>query len=1024
MAPERCPRCSAPLHGAPKFCGECGQRVQGAPSDRTVEDVLRRFLDKQVAARLVAGGGAVAEERRLVTAVFADLSGFSVLASRLDPEQLLEVVRPVISGLADVAGRHGGYVDKFAGDALLCLFGAPVTREDDADRALRMALEMHEELPRMQPWADVPLELHVGISSGHVIAHVSGGDVRLDYSVLGATVVLAQRLESLAPAGQTYVGETTRRLVRGGFELAPLPPLQVKGYAEPVRAYRLLGESRPEDGVLPAAKRQLVGRDAELQRGREVLRAAAPPLLAVVGEPGTGKSRLVAEMRRGSVDEGVLWLTAHCAPQDAAAPYAPVAQWFRAQPGLPADAARDGARLLEAVVAEYGLEQQRSSLQLLLQPGRAENAAATPQALSRELHAALLSWLRALSERQPVVLLLEDAHWADPSTLSLLPELLRGLTGAPVACCVTARPEAEASVVPADHDGTSAEVLRLDPLEPAEVRELLEQLLDGGVPGDLELLVRERAGGNPFFVEELVRSLQDGGVLVDEGPRWRLRPGWDGAEVPPTVEGLLSARLDQLPAHTTAVLAAAAVIGRVVPLDVLRAVVPVDEVELQHALADLLAAHVLVAAPSSEPALLRFSHALVQEVAEGRVLRRRRRVLHALVAEAVRARQADMPEADDLLARHLFLAGAGAEAVEALVRVGLRNKQVFSNAEALVQLARAAQVAREQAPELLPDVLAEVADLHELVGDYDRAQELFEELRGLGDVRGWVGCASTLRRRGRYAEALDLLDAAATHAHGPDLRGLDLERSWTLSGSGRLVESIAAAQAGLARVQDPDRVGGLLLLQLARAETEDGRGADAVTHLEQALAALPEDDLRARCSALRLLGGALESCERLDDAAQALQQGLALADRTGDVEEAAGCLINLGLVELGRGELGRADEAVRRALGHFELLGHRAGAAIAQNNLAEVMLHSDRLDEAQAHAERALAQARSIDNRLVVVDATVCLALVAARRGRHAEAVELASTAADLAEREGYAAFAERARAVVADELRAAQAPS
>src|SRR4026209_2703580 len=225
MAIWVCANCGGENAAGMKFCGHCGTAAEDATPNEEQDgaDAPRSFVAGPVADKLVEAGGTLPEERRLITALFADVSGFTSLADRLDPEDLLEVIDPVISGLSSVVGRYGGYVEKFAGDALMALFGAPVSHDDDAERALRVALEMHAELARLVEELphDAKLTLHVGVNSGHGIARILGSEARMDYAVLGDSVILAQRLESAAPPGETYVSEMTMRLPRGPRRLRP-----------------------------------------------------------------------------------------------------------------------------------------------------------------------------------------------------------------------------------------------------------------------------------------------------------------------------------------------------------------------------------------------------------------------------------------------------------------------------------------------------------------------------------------------------------------------------------------------------------------------------------------------------------------------------------------------------------------------------------------------------------------------------------------------------------------------------------
>ncbi|HEV3472961.1 MAG TPA: adenylate/guanylate cyclase domain-containing protein, partial [Actinomycetota bacterium] len=259
-----CSACGGDNPEGTRFCGHCGAAHAEDPArEATVADALKSFVSAQVAEKIVGAGGEVREERRLVTALFADLSGFTPLADRLDPEQLLEVIDPIIESMTNIVGRYEGYVDKFAGDALLAFFGAPVAHEDDAHRALMVATEMHHELAELAkklPPEAGELTLHIGVNSGRVVARVLGTDVRMDYTVLGDAVILAQRLESAAPAGETYVGEETYQLTRDRFEFESVGELTLKGKAETVPAWRLIGEIRRTRGLA-----RMVGRDTELQ---------------------------------------------------------------------------------------------------------------------------------------------------------------------------------------------------------------------------------------------------------------------------------------------------------------------------------------------------------------------------------------------------------------------------------------------------------------------------------------------------------------------------------------------------------------------------------------------------------------------------------------------------------------------------------------------------------------------------------------------------------------------------------------
>src|SRR5919204_1433371 len=339
----KCAACGGDNASGMRFCGHCGAARSDIPSappekgtERDVAGALRSFVAEQVADRLVEAGGTLPEERRLITALFADVSGFTSLADRLDPEQLIEVIDPVISGLSSIVGRYEGYVEKFAGDALLALFGAPVSHEDDAERALHVAQEMHAELARLG--AELPheaeLTLHVGINSGHGIARILGSEARMDYAVLGDSVILAQRLESAAPPGETYVSEMTVRLTEDVFEFEPVGELTLKGKSAPVAAWRLVGERAERR---PVVRPSLIGREKELRRVDDVLAALRDGhggLLAIIGEAGIGKSRLTEAALERVAEIGSRRLQARCISYGAGLPYWPYVDLIRREAAL------------------------------------------------------------------------------------------------------------------------------------------------------------------------------------------------------------------------------------------------------------------------------------------------------------------------------------------------------------------------------------------------------------------------------------------------------------------------------------------------------------------------------------------------------------------------------------------------------------------------------------------------------------------------------------------------------------------
>ncbi len=614
-----CVSCGAENAPPMRFCGQCGSARIVAVAEETpvltaatapaptptgtdVTDALRSFVTPQVADRIAEDGAQLTEERRLVTALFADISGFTPLASRLDPEDLMEVIDPVVSMLSSIVGRYDGFVEKFAGDALLALFGAPVAHEDDAARALRVALEMHEELARLR--TDLPnaenLTLHVGVNSGHGIARIIGSEVRTDYGVLGDAVILAQRLESVTPAGETYVSESTYELTRDAFEFEVVGGLTLKGKTEPVTGWRLLGEKRVGATAAGRERRRLLGRDVELA---EVARAIGglsegrSSIVGVTGEPGIGKSRLTDEIRTKAEHAGVTWLETRCVSYGAALPYWPFAELMRRTVGIePDDAPTKASAMVAAAITDTHVGFFARLLGLPTPSVGVDAGDLEPEAFRRGLHGALVEWLRGLAAAGPLVVSIEDVHWADASSLALARELADALRGDPILFYLTGRPEAQ-QLLP-DIGGDRLIEIELEPLTEPALEALLEGCLNGAPPAALTRLVVERTGGNPFFAEELVGALRDQGILDLRNGRWRLRAIRELEEVPPTVEGVLAARIDALPRRAASVLQTASVIGRRLRLPLLERMI--DEPDLTDLLDQLIARGFLDASGNEE----------------------------------------------------------------------------------------------------------------------------------------------------------------------------------------------------------------------------------------------------------------------------------------------------------------------------------------------------------------------------------------------------------------------------------------
>jgi len=1002
-----CTSCGNENPEGTKFCGQCGApRDQGqADRESAATDALRSFVSEQVASKLVQSGGELREERRLVTSLFADVSGFTPLADRLDPEQLLEVIDPIIGRLTNVVGRYEGYVDKFAGDALLAFFGAPISHEDDAARALLVAQEMHRELAELAgvlPEAE-GLTLHVGVNTGHVVARVLGTDVRMDYSVLGDAVILAQRLESAAPAGETYVGRSTYLLTRDRFDFEPVGELTLKGKADPVETWRLVAERRRSRGLAP-----LVGRDAELQQigvALDALGKGSGRVISVSGEPGVGKSRFTAEVHQIADDRGYRWLAARCLSYGAGIAYWPYSELIRKLAGIGSrDSAERAAPRLEAILDAMELKRATPFFARMIGLPAPEIEHYDPESYRLELSSLFGVLFRWLAEERPTILTIEDLQWGDASSIGLTTELANLTGDNPIAIYVTARRDAIGSLleVAAAAPEASRHALNLDPLDAPSTAPMLENLLGAPCTASLVDAVNERAVGNPFFTTELARALVEADGLTKADDGWGLSAGFDLTSIPPTIEGVLASRIDKLSPNAASTLQAASVIGRRVRLPLLRLVTEVSDVE--GALSELTEAGLIddvdpeTGAGREDEAVIH--HALVQDVAYARLLRKDRRALHLRVAEVAEEMYGANDDTIDLLARHLHLAEAGPKAIDYLIRAGYRAAALFANDEAIVHLGHALELAQKHALDRRGAILLKLADLHELRGDYSTALDRYTQARDLtGNVLAWRGMALSYRNLAEYDSALGVVEEGLRNVTGPDAAHLWLEKGWVHSRQGRFADAIQAFEAGLeAAGNAAESVVGHLRLQLARAQLVTGDRERAKEHVESAVLMFEQlGDRRGWSTALRILGGDLyRATGQLDDAIKVLHQSLELARETGNAEEQGAALINLGMIEMERDNLEVAIAHDHDAIDQFARIGIATGQAIGYGNLTEKLLLAGRHLDALEVSARALDLARSIGDMETVADVTKTVAAVRLAQGNPMEAAQTAEEAASL----------------------------
>lgn len=944
-----CSACGRALARTYRFCPQCGAPVAAAaaghPQSPAPSTVSEQALSPQSP---LAGAGpslqvagieteALAEERRLVTVMFADLSGSTALAERLDPEDLRRILASFFNALSRQIQRYGGTVDKYIGDAIMAVFGAPVAHEDDPERAIRAALAMQSAMARLNDDLEreqgVRLALRVGVNTGEVVAGLLGGEIEGAYTVVGDTVNLAQRLEAAAPQGQAYVGTLTYRLSQRAFKMLAVPPLGLKGKSELVPAYRVISARDEPTAAEPIG---LLGREQEMAALHDALVQAMEgkgSIVAVVGDAGVGKSRLLKEFDIG-IAAGIERIVARCASFDQATPYALVADVLRRAFGMASGAGEEQARIaIGRGLAPPGEQPDPMVVDLLLEVLRyGARSSLDPESKRRVLASTIRHLVASRCESAPLVIFLEDLHWMDSASEALLGEVVADVPSLPCLLVAACRPDW-------DPPWPCAR-LELRPLGDAEARALIRSCLGGEVEAPLLDSILAKTAGNPFFTEEVTRSLKESGAVERADGLWRARGPVDLA-VPATVQEVLRARLDRLSTGPRRTLQQAAVIGGTFWGPVIQRLAPSPALAAD---LEVLEARSFIELQASFPErIYSFRHPLVQEVTYGTLLQAHRRVAHGAVGEAIEELYGE--RADELLdelAFHYGRSDRDERALHWLVQAGDRASRLFANAEALELYGSALERASRAAGAVdAGDILERMGDVETLTGKYDDALSRFRSAQDgaqplperCARLQRKVGTA--LARKGAYAEALDALREGIRALGGE--RDLEVARIGVRMGE---VQSrsgdYAAARETLSRaVEIAERLGaeevvaeGLKYLGAALAYVGDLRAATRMC--ERCLPVYERLGDIVGTATVRINVGALyRRMGQWDDALAEYDAALALAERIGNPSVIANVHNNIGELHFWRGDFEKAIVSKRCALEIACAIGSESQAALA-----------------------------------------------------------------------------------------------
>ena len=956
--PRTCPACGAVNGVDASFCSRCGTRVddQALSRARARVERLRGYLPRDLSDHFLAAGTDSVGEQRQVTVVFIDLVQSTELIRALGDEAMADLLDELMGGIAGIVNDLEGTVAEIMGDGALCMFGSPVTHEDDAERALRAALAARRFVARLRPiridGAERRLEVRIGVNTGLVVMRAIGQSVRLSYTAVGDAVHLTQRLQAVAGPGQIVVSAKTQQLVSSLFRFSEPETFTLKGFDHPQAAVRLLGEQDAVERRPLGMEEAFVGREhdlAELQRHLDELGAGVGGILTIWGEAGIGKSRLLTELHRRAPPT-FIWLEGRAISYTQTAPYSIIGQEVRRSAGIQVDdsdrAAHDKLRAM--VTRECGPDQAATvypfvatALGMHLEKAEAHLVEGVPaDELQREIFRALRTLISATARRAPLVLVFEDLHWSDRASIAAIDALLPLAEDDPILYVLVARPDTEApswallqkiqTIYPHLHTHVILGPLSAD----ASATLAMDRLGTNSLPIELRELVLRKAEGVPLFVEELTKSLIEQGALVRQGESWRLAMERDKLHVPDTVQGIILARLDRLEDPLKRVLQVASVVGPLLFYPVLAKVSDANG-RLPARLRDLQRLEFIRETRRRPETEYVFKHALIRDVAYQTLLTRQRKELHLRVGEAAESLLGDrLSEFQSVVAEHFLRAEAWAKAADHLLLAGDEATRLYAHADARLQ--------------------------------YEKALDALSRL------------SDTVENRRRRVDTIAKRVAVSYIAERPDLN------------LARLTEAEALAR----RLPDVDTTASADQIRLARVHYWMGRihqiRADpiqAIGYYRQVVAVgrqIGDDQLTAIPSAM--IGQALTVQGQWAKARELLAQALPALERSGEWREWCRVVGYLGAATVACGDYHRGINEARRGLDHAVELNDLA--MIASNHILLGVGHvlNERMEAVAEAARAAVTTAERAGEQVILYAGLAFRGWAEGRLGRHAAA--------------------------------------
>jgi len=986
-----CPNCGTQNRSGAKFCDNCGTRLTSQKEKERFSPVSD-YIPKEYAIKLnkARSAGTMVGERRIVTMLFCDVKGSTAAAEQLDPEDWAEIMNGVFEYMIRPVYEYEGTVARLMGDAILAFFGAPIAHEDDPQRAILAGLEIVDGFgPYQQQIRDkwkVEIEVRIGLNTGLVMVGAVGSDLQMEYTALGDAINLAARMEQTAQPGTVQVSEHTYKLTAPLFEWESLGEVEVKGKTDPIPTYRPLWQKASPGRLrgIEGLETPLIGRTAEFEQlstALENLREKRGGILFIIGEAGLGKSRLIREARiqeEAGSGTSPKWFERSATSYETSQAYGLakglLRQMFELEEGALSEQIRERLQAWgESALPPEKREETISSLARLFGSGDKDEVSVhlEGEAFQRQMFAGMRAFFQSQFESTSAVIVLDDLHWADAASASLVEHLFQLTDHLPILFLCATRPEREGTGwdlrIAAERDYPHRYVeIELHPLSAVDGDSLVDSLLTvSDLPEKLRATISRRAEGNPFFVEEIVRTLIDDGIVRREDDHWFVERQVDDLNIPDNVQALLTARMDRLETEAREVLQLASVIGRSFYFRVLRQVCD-TETALDQQLAVLQRVQMIMEAARIPELEYAFRHALTQETAYRSILRRQRRKFHHEVGEAIEELfSEDLDEYAPVLAHHFEQAEDDIRAMRYYTLAGDEAFDLFATAEAIEHYACAFDIAQRRAEsgeasatQDLEHIVTRLGRAYELASRFEKALAHYEEVEKWGQNHD----DPQLALKGLLGQAV--LRSTATKLHDPELAAPLLERA------------LASAQA--------------------------------------------LDDVRAESKAMWIKMNLLRLQSDNEGARQAGEASLALAEKHDLRERKAYALHDLGYVYDEIGEVEKAIQAYESAEALWREFNNQPMVADGLSARVPSKYIFGKFDEAIAAANEAHRISRSIGNLWGEAFSMMMVGFVYRDLGKTAQALEAAETSMRVGVQAGFGmttAFASPQIALVLSDL-------